>query len=115
MKNKTLNKYWRIRIPLLCCLVIVATLSLSFFSEEEAKAQPDKISKLIAKLRNHVDYKVRLSAAVSLARIGNKRAVRAFIVALDDKNHTVRSVAAAGLGKIVEGSLKNDQNCSLDD
>jgi hypothetical protein len=68
-------------------------------------AHADKIDTLIGQLERSSDYKVRLSAALNLAKIGDKRAVSPLIRALKDGNRTVRGVAAAGLGKLVDSDV----------
>lgn len=66
------------------------------------------MDKLISQLSGASDYKVRLSAALNLAKIGDKRAIPVFIKALKDSDKTVRGVAAAGLGKLVTSSSSKD-------
>jgi hypothetical protein len=67
-------------------------------------ARADQVDKLIGQLQGASDYKVRLSAALNLAKIGDKRAIPVFIKALKDSDKAVRGVAAAGLGKLVTSS-----------
>ena len=69
----------------------------------------DQVDRLIAQLESSGDYKVRLSAALNLAKIGDRRAIPSFIKALRDKDKTVRGVAAAGLGKLVTASTPAEQ------
>ncbi len=64
-------------------------------------ARADEVDTLIAQLRGSRDYKVRLSAALSLTRIEDSRAIAPLLAALGDSNKTVRGVAAASLGKLV--------------
>jgi hypothetical protein len=71
-------------------------------------ARADQVDKLIGQLQGASDYKVRLSAALNLAKIGDKRAIPVFIKALKDSDKTVRGVAAAGLGKLVTGATSKD-------
>jgi hypothetical protein len=71
-------------------------------------ARADQVDKLIGQLSGASDYKVRLSAALNLAKIGDKRAIPVFIKALKDSDKTVRGVAAAGLGKLVTGATSKD-------
>jgi hypothetical protein len=49
-------------------------------------------------------YKVRVSAALTLGRVGGAAAVPALIKALADPNNSVRGIAAQSLGKIGDGS-----------
>ena len=68
-------------------------------------ARADKVDDLMRQLKGDADYKVRLSAALNLGKIGDKRAIGPLTDALDDKDKTVRGVAAAALGKLVDGSV----------
>jgi hypothetical protein len=61
----------------------------------------DQVGRLIGELESASDYKVRLSAALNLTRLGDRRVIPAFIKALEDSDKTVRGVVAAGLGKLV--------------
>lgn len=65
-------------------------------------ATADKVDDLVRQLRRDPDYKVRLSAALNLGKIGDPRAVPALTEALRDSDKTVRGVAAAALGKLVD-------------
>src|SRR5687767_10207557 len=72
-------------------------------------AAADNVDKLIKDLGTSSDYKVRLSAAASLAKLGDERAIPAFIKALGkDKEKTVRGAAAVGLGKVVTSDTEED-------
>jgi len=84
--------------------VVFPLLILVFILQSDAKA--DKVDKLIKQLQTSSDYKVRLSAALNLAKIGDRRAIGPFIKALKDSDKTVRGVAAASLGKLVDSSTK---------
>ncbi len=64
----------------------------------------DKVDDLIGQLKDS-DNKVRLSAALNLGKIGDKRAIPPLIETLKDSNNTVRGVAAAALGKLVDASV----------
>ena len=64
-------------------------------------AHADQVDKLVKQLQSSSDYKVRLSAALNLAKIRDRRAIPVFLRALKDSDRTVRGVAAAGLGKLV--------------
>jgi hypothetical protein len=67
-------------------------------------AQADDVDVLLGELESGRDYKVRLSAALSLARLDDPRAIPAFIAALDDSDKAVRAAAVVGLGKVVDAS-----------
>ncbi len=82
-------------------------------------AAADNVDKLIKDLSTGSDYKIRLSAAASLAKLGDERAVPAFITALGkDKEKTVRGAAAVGLGKVVtsdtDEELRTEAIAALD-
>ncbi len=65
-------------------------------------AAADNVDQLIKQLDSGSDYKVRLSAATSLAKLGDERAIPAFIKALGkDSDKTVRAAAALGLAKVI--------------
>src|SRR5262245_9914124 len=82
-------------------LGIVALLGLAFaFFAPPARA--DKVDDLLRPLQRDPDYKVRLSAALNLGKIGNPKAVAALTGALRDADKTVRGVSAAALGKLVD-------------
>lgn len=78
-------------------------------------ASADNVDKLVKDLSTGSDYKLRLSAAASLAKLGDKRAIPAFIKALvgdsktkADTEKTVRGAAAVGLGKVVTADTSAD-------
>lgn len=73
-----------------------------------AAARADQVDRLVGQLETSRDYKVRLSAALNLAKLGDRRAIPVFIKALKDSDKTVRGVAAAGLGKLVNASTPSD-------
>jgi hypothetical protein len=66
------------------------------------------VDDLSRKLRGDPDYKVRLSAALNLGKLGDPRAVGALVDGLGDRDRTVRSVAAAALGKLVSARVPAD-------
>jgi len=84
--------------------VVFPLLILVFLLQSNAKA--DKVDQLIKQLGTSSDYKVRLSAALNLAKIGDARAIGPFIKALEDSDKTVRGVAAASLGKLVDSTTE---------
>ena len=71
-------------------------------------AHADKIDDLAGVLGSDPDYKVRLSAALNLGRLGDARAVAPLIDALADRDKTVRGVAAAALGKLVDARVAQE-------
>ncbi len=86
--------------------IVVAPLMLLSFAFG-GTANADSTDRLMKQLTTSSDYKVRISAALSLSRLREQRAVPSFIRALKDKDKTVRGVAAASLGKIVNSSTKS--------
>jgi hypothetical protein len=71
----------------------------------EALAGADQIDDLARQVRSGGDYKVRLSAALNLVKLGktkrDSRVVPPLIDALRDSDKTVRGVAAGGLKDLV--------------
>lgn len=92
----------RIYRPLFSTLVLCAVLAWP------GAARADEVDKLIGQMSSGSTYKVRLSAALNLAKLGNKRAIPAFIKSLNDPDKTVRGVAAASLGKLVNSATPAD-------
>ncbi len=78
-----------------------------------ATARADNVDALIRDLKTGSDYKIRLSAALSLAKLGDKRAIAGFVVALSDTDKTVRGAAAVGLGKLVDASTPKGQRAQV--
>ncbi len=83
---------------------VVFPIILLFVLQSQAKA--DQIDDLVTQMTTSGDYKIRLSAALNLAKTGSKRekVVRAFVKAMADSDKTVRGVAATSLGKLVDAS-----------
>lgn len=67
-------------------------------------ARADVVDDKIVELKTSPDYKIRVSAGLTLSKVRDQRAVKPFILALKDLDKTVRGVCAAGLGKIVNAS-----------
>jgi hypothetical protein len=59
----------------------------------------DRIAELTTMLGSSSE-KTRLSAVLSLARLGDKRALKPLVTALHDPNAQVRAIAATALGKL---------------
>jgi hypothetical protein len=72
-------------------------------------ARADKVDDLMRDLKSGSDYKVRLSAALSLAKLADKRSIPAFVVALSDSDKTVRGAAAVALGKLIDAKTPTAQ------
>jgi hypothetical protein len=62
-------------------------------------AYADRVGDLTAMLASSSD-KTRISAVVSLAKLGDKRALKPLVTALHDPNAQVRALAATALGKL---------------
>ena len=61
----------------------------------------DNVDVLVRDVKSGSDYKVRLSAVLALAKLGDKRGIPALVGALGDSDKTVRGAAAVALGKLV--------------
>src|SRR5436305_1526242 len=76
-------------------------------------ARADKVDDLMARLRGDADYKVRLTAALSLGKLGDRRAIPALVDGLADPDKSVRLVAAGALGKLVDAGAPSDQRAQV--
>jgi len=83
-------------------VAVGAVAALAVFLAVASTARADKVEDLIDQLRGDPDYKVRLSAALALGKLADRRAVSAFVDGLSDPDKSVRLVAAGALGKIVD-------------
>ena len=71
-------------------------------NQEERAVKP-----LIRMLNNDISYAARISAAVALAKIGDKKAIRALKkVSKHDRNQTVRTVALGALSVLEESGAQ---------
>lgn len=78
-------------------------------------AYADRVRDLTAMLASSSD-KMRLSAVVSLAKLGDKRALKPLVTALHDPNAQVRALAATGLGRLGhKAALPALANAATDD
>ncbi len=73
----------------------------------------DTVDDLSKQLRSDPDYKVRLSAALNLGKLGDRRGVPALVDALRDRDRTVRSVAVGALGALVDGSVAPEERARV--
>jgi hypothetical protein len=78
--------------------VLLALLALAAPS-----AAADAVAKMIERLKNHDDFRVRTQAALALGAAKSKRAVAPLCAALDDDSATVRAAAAAAIGRLGQG------------
>jgi len=81
-------------------IVAVVTVWLAWTA-----ARADRVDDLTRQLTDDPDYKVRLSAALNLGRLGDRRAIDPLTTALGDADKTVRGVAAATLGRLVDAQV----------
>lgn len=72
-------------------------------------AAADNVDRLMAQLERSRDYKLRLSAAINLGKLGDQRAVSALIGGLSDSNENVRGACAASLATLVDGRTDKGQ------
>src|SRR5262245_60205238 len=85
---------------LLAMLALVLTIT-------RGTARADSVDELIKQLENDDSDKVRLSAALNLAKLGDQKAILALAKAVNtDSDKNVRGAAAAGLGKLVTDKTK---------
>ena len=74
-------------------------------------AHADRVDDLSNKLRRDGDYKVRLSAALSLGKIADPRAVPALVAGAQDSNKSVRAVSVAALaGAVTDRVSRSDRD-----
>lgn len=90
----------RIRFAAAAALALVAWATV---------ARADRVDDLASRLRTDADYKVRLSAAIALGKLGDRRAVPALVDGLGDSDKSVRLVAAGALGKLVDATVAPDE------
>lgn len=80
-----------------------------------APAFADRISDL-SKMLSSSSEKTRMSAVLSLARLGDKRTLKPLVTALHDPNPQVRAIAATALGKLGhKAALPALKNAAQDD
>ncbi|HET9992537.1 MAG TPA: HEAT repeat domain-containing protein [Kofleriaceae bacterium] len=77
-------------------LVGVVAVALAMFA---APARADSVDDLTKQLASS-NEKTRVSATVSLARLGDKRSLKPLVTALHDPSAEVRTIAAVALGKL---------------
>ena len=84
-------------------LASIATLALLLMVPGRARAGVS-VDYLCRAVVDDPSYKVRVSAALTLGKVGGTAAVPSLIKALSDQNNSVRGIAAQSLGKLGEGS-----------
>jgi len=95
---------------------IVAAVALAtLVMASRPAAAGDRIADLTTNLSSSSE-KTRLSAVLSLARLGDQRAMKPLVTALQDPNAQIRAVAATALGKLGhKGSLPALKLAATDD
>jgi len=96
--------------------LLAAMIALAIMVGRGAPAHAgDRVADLSAMLHSSSE-KARLSAVVSLARLGDKRALKPLVTALHDPNAQVRAIAAAALGRLGhKAALPALRSAALDD
>jgi hypothetical protein len=84
-------------------LASAATLALLIFVAGRARAGVS-VEDLCRAVVEDPSYKVRVSAALTLGKVGGSAAVPALVKALADQNNSVRGIAAQSLGKLGDSS-----------
>lgn len=94
----------------------IAKLALAIVLASQAPAfAGDRVSDLTTMLSSSSE-KTRLSAVLSLARLGDKRALKPLVSALHDPSAQVRAIAATALGKLGhKAAIPALKTASLDD
>lgn len=80
-------------------LVAAVALAAALTGGSQPAFAGDRITDLTTMLSSSSE-KTRLSAVLSLARLGDKRAMKPLVTALQDPNAQIRAVAATALGKL---------------
>ena len=93
-------------------LVGVVAVALAIFA---APARADSVDDLTKQLSSS-NEKTRVSATVSLARLGDKRSLKPLVTALHDPSAEVRAIAAVALGKLKhKAALPSLRSAATDD
>jgi len=80
---------------------MIVLVAVAAVAAHPAPARADNVDVLIKDVKGGADYKVRLSAVLGLAKLGDKRGIPALTGALSDTDKTVRGAAAVALGKLI--------------
>jgi hypothetical protein len=96
-------------------IVAVIALAITLAAAPGKLAFADRIDDLSAMLSSSSD-KTRLAAVVSLARLGDKRAMKPLVNALHDPDAQIRAIAATALGKLGhKAALPSLRSAATDD
>ena len=94
---------------------LVVLIALAMMMHGTPAFAGDRISELTSMLSSSSE-KTRLSAVLSLARLGDRRTLKPLVAALHDPNAKVRAIAAAALGKLGhKAALPALENAADDD
>jgi hypothetical protein len=100
----------------LCGLVVLIAVAIAM--NHSPAFAGDRIAELTQMLSSSSE-KTRMSAVLSLARLGDKRTLKPLVTALHDPNAQVRAIAATALGKLGHKAalpaLKSAATDDLDD
>src|SRR3954466_14723506 len=94
---------------------LVALIAFAIASIRAIPAHADRIDDLTKALASS-NEKTRMSATVSLARLGDKRTLKPLVTALHDPSAEIRALAAAALGHLKhKAALPALKNAATDD
>lgn len=87
------------------CLLVALVAAVALCARAPAPhAETDRVAVLSETLLHAKHHEERISAAVSLGRLEDRRAAKALIQALSDEHHSVRALAAVALGRLGDDS-----------
>jgi len=96
-------------------LKLVAWFAFAIAMMQAIPARADRIDDLTKALASS-NQETRMSATVSLARLGDKRTLKPLVTALHDPDAEIRALAAAALGKLKhKAALPALKNAATDD
>ena len=91
------------RHALLIALAVATAAEMALAEPSDAPSASDGLSRLADALRSNESFKVRATAAVQLARLGDPRAATPLSDALrNDPHYAVRAAAAGALGRLAQ-------------
>jgi hypothetical protein len=93
---------------------VVSSLLLAATLLRPVAARADDVTEL-AKLLSSSSEKQRLSAVISLARLGDKRTLKPLVAALHDPDAKIRAIAATALGHLGHKAALPELRAAADD
>jgi HEAT repeats len=94
---------------------LVGVVAMAIALGHAAPARADSVDDLTKQLSSS-NEKTRLSATVSLARLGDKRSLKPLVTALHDPAAEIRAIAASALGKLKhKAALPALRSVAIDD